>query len=106
LERGGNGLLADLLPQVIKARREQGRLEQRIALVRYVEALRVHAAGHDGKLPEKLSDIALPLPDDPFTGKPFVYEIEAATVRLRGGSPRDGEKKAACDVRYEVTLQK
>jgi hypothetical protein len=106
LERGGNGLLAGLLPHVIEARREQGRQEQRIALLRLVEALRLHAADHDGKLPAKLSDIAVPLPNDPFTGKPFVYEVEDATARLRGGSPRHGEKNAACDVRFDVTLRK
>jgi hypothetical protein len=105
-ERGGNGLLSDLMPQVIPARREQARLEQRIALLRHIEALRLHAAGHDGKLPEKLSDIAMPLPNDPFTGKPFVYDVEAATAHLRGSPPRRGDKNASVKVCYDVTLQK
>lgn len=105
LERGCNGCLADLMPQVIKAKREQGRLEQRIALLRHVEALRLYAAGHDGKLPEKLSDIAVPLPNDPFTGKPFVYKRERATAQLFGSPARIEEKNSISRVRYEVSLQ-
>jgi hypothetical protein len=94
-ERNGDGLFADLLPRVLKARRAQGRLEQRIALLRHVEALRLFAADHGGRLPEALADCAVPLPDDPFTGKPFAYKGEGATAHLRGG-----------DVHYEVTIQK
>jgi hypothetical protein len=58
------------------------------------------------KLPSKLADVALPLPDDPFTGKAFDYRVEGATARLRGAPPRGEEKKAAYPVLYEVTLQK
>ena len=70
-ERSGNGLFADFLPHIIKLCRARGQLERQIALLRHVEALRLYAAGHDGKLPAKLSDIPVPLPVDPFTGKPF-----------------------------------
>ena len=83
-ERDGDGLFADLLPHIIKLRRAQGQLEQQIALLRHVEALRLYAAEHDGKLPAKLSDISVPLPVDPVTGKPFVYTVEGATAHLRG----------------------
>jgi hypothetical protein len=97
---GGDGLFADLLPDVLKLRRTQGRLEQRIALLRHVEALRLYAVAHDGKLPEKLADCPVPLPDDPFTGKPFGYQVEAATAHLRAGLPRGD------NTRYEVTIRK
>jgi hypothetical protein len=106
LERAGDSLLAAFLPQVIQARREQGRLERRIALLRYVEALRLYGADHDGKLPGKLSDIAVPLPNDPFTGKAFIYQVESTTARLRGNPPKSEEKNAAYSVVYEVTLRK
>ncbi|HEY7423464.1 MAG TPA: hypothetical protein VH682_04410 [Gemmataceae bacterium] len=105
-ERGGNGLFADLVPHVIPDRRAQGRLEQRIALLRHVEALRLYAAEHDGKLPEKLADIAVPLPHDPFTGKPFVYKREGTTAHLRGSPPRGEEKNPTYNVRYEIAIQK
>jgi hypothetical protein len=89
-----------------KVRRAQGRLEQRIALLRHVEALRLYAADHEGKLPEKLSDVAVPLPSDPFTGKPFHYRVEGSTAHLRGTPPSGLEKEAAWNVHYEVTIQK
>jgi hypothetical protein len=95
--RGSDGLFADLLPDIIAARRAQGRLEQRIALLRHIEALRLYAAAHDGRLPEKLADCPVPLPDDPFTGKPFIYKAEGATAHLRGAGPRGA---------YDVTIQK
>ncbi len=78
-------LLADaMLPATRVVRRSQGRLEQRIALMCTVEAVRHFAAEHDGRLPERLGEIALPLPDDPFTGKPFRYERAGATAQPSG----------------------
>lgn len=90
-----DGLLADLLPNVVEIRRAQGRLEQRIALLRCVGALRLYAAAHDGKVPDKLSECPVPLPDDPITGKPFHYKVESATAHLYGG-----------DVHYLITMLK
>jgi hypothetical protein len=106
LERETNCLLAALLPPVLQARREQGRLEQRIALLRYIEALRLYAADHEGKLPSNVSAIAVPLPNDPFTGKAFVYRVEGATAHLRNNLPHREEKNADYNVHYEVTLEK
>ena len=72
-------LFADvLIPGVYKVRPAQVRLDQRIALLRHVEALRLYAAEHNGSLPAKLSDFSVPVPDDPFTGKPFRYERDGA----------------------------
>jgi hypothetical protein len=95
-----------VLPAVDKVRRAQSRLEQRIALLRHVEALRLYAAAHDGKLPEKLADVGVPLPDDPFTGKPFRYNAEGATAHVRGSPPPGLEKEPVYNVHYEVTIQK
>lgn len=77
----------------------QARVDQRIALLRCVEALRIHAAEHDGKLPAKLDDIRLPLPVDPATGKPFSYKVEGKTVHLLG-------EPLPIRIRYEVTIGK
>ena len=72
-------LFADvLIPGVYEVRPAQVRLDQRIALLRHVEALRLYAAEHNGSLPAKLSDFSVPVPDDPFTGKPFRYERDGA----------------------------
>ncbi len=100
-------LLADSLVPAVKAvRRAQARLDQRIALLRTVEALRLHAAEHDGKLPAKLSEIAVPVPDDPITGKPFRYELIGATAHLRGSPPPGDEKVAILNIHYVLTVRK
>jgi hypothetical protein len=95
----GSGLLADLLPPVLEHRLAQARLEQEIAVLRHVEALRMFAAGHAGNLPARLEDISLALPVDPFTGKPFQYELEKGTARLRSGSAKYPE------FRIDVTVE-
>jgi hypothetical protein len=102
---GEDGVFAELLPQFIQVRRAQARLEQRLALLRHVEALRLYAAEHDGRLPEKLADVPVPLPADPFTGKPFGYQVKATTAYFRGGPPPEDEN-SGYNGRYEVTLQK
>jgi hypothetical protein len=66
----------------------------------------MYAAEHDGKLPAKLSDLPVPVPDDPFTGKPFRYEVDGATAHLRGSPPREQEKNPAYNLHYEITIQK
>jgi hypothetical protein len=98
--------LFDVAPSIAKIRRAQGRLDQRLALLRHVEALRLYAAEHRGKLPPKLSDISVPLPDDPFTGKPFRYEVTGGTAHLRGTPPPGTEKQPGWNIHYEVTIQK
>ena len=54
----------------------------------------MHAAEHGGVFPAKLSDVSVPLPDDPFTGKPFLYETSGKTAHLRG-TPPEALKNAA-----------
>ncbi len=96
----------DFIPEVSNMLHVKGRLEQRVALLRHVEALRLYAAEHNGVLPTKLSDITVPLPEDPVTGKPFRYEVNGTTAHLRGTPPPGTEKEPAYNVHYEVTLQK
>jgi hypothetical protein len=90
-----------LVSSILKYRRDQGVHEQRFALLRHVEALRMYAAEHKGLLPEKLSDITLPLPVDRFTGKPFRYSREGATAHLRGNQSPGAE---GIPVHYEITI--
>ena len=66
----------------------------------------MYAAENDGKLPAKLSDVKLPLPVDPITGKPFPYQLDGKTATLRGTPPAGRENQAGYDVRYEVTIVK
>ena len=100
-------LLFDLfLPGIQKVRQAQGRLEQRMALLRCVEAIRMHAAENGGKLPSKLDDIALALPVDPFTGKSFRYALEGEAAHLRGTPPPGEEKTPSLNIHYEITVRK
>lgn len=92
-------LLAGFTPVIFKVKESQTRLDQRIALLRCVEALRIYAAEHDGKLPAKLEDIDLPLPVDPATGKSFYYNVDGNTAHLDGA-------RLIIQVRYEVTMEK
>lgn len=103
---GKEGLFTGFAPALSKVRRAQGRLEQRIALLRHAEALRLYAAGHEGKLPAKLAEIDVPLPVDPFTGKPFRYELKDGAAHLRGTPPKGDEKNPAYNLHYEITIRK
>jgi hypothetical protein len=93
-----------LLEGVAKVRRVHGRVDQRIAQLRHVEALRLYAAEHHGTLPATLSDFSVPLRDDPFTGKPFRFEVTGNMAHIRGNPPPGLEKEPGYNVHYEVTL--
>jgi hypothetical protein len=95
-----------LLPAMVSVRRSQARLDQRIALLRLVEAVRLYAADHKSTLPAKLSDFTVPLADDPITGKPFRYELKCAAAHIRGSPPSGEEKNPHFNIHFEVTLQK
>lgn len=77
------------------------RCDRQVALLRIVEALRLHAAGHEGKLPEKLADITeAPTPDDPVTGKPFEYHSAGDRASITG------PKAGGWEVNFEITMAK
>jgi hypothetical protein len=99
------GLLVGFVPATMKVRNANVRLEQRFAMLRVVEALRLHAAEHRA-FPEKLADIQVPIPVDPVTGKPFLYKLEGKTAKLGGAAPRGMETNAAFNIRYELTMRK
>jgi hypothetical protein len=93
-----------LLPAIDSVLSAQARLDRKAAALRCVEALRLHAAAHGGKLPARLADITdVPIPLDPFTGKPFVYRLDGDRVTLSG---LPGEKdRPHFTLRYELTLR-
>jgi hypothetical protein len=68
--------LVKFMPMVAPLLGSVARRDRAIALFRVVEALRMHAATHDAKLPSSLEAIdAVPIPIDPVAGKPFVYHL-------------------------------
>ena len=64
----------------------------------------MYAAEHKA-FPSKLSDVTVPLPVDPFTGKPFPYESNGKTAHIRGTPPRSAKENAALRLHYEITLR-
>ena len=81
-------------------------IQRRIDALRVVEAIRHYAATHDSQLPESLTRIVdTPIPDDPFTGKPFRYEvIEGAAMLSAQGIEVEGKEIKA--IRYRITLRR
>jgi hypothetical protein len=98
-------LFVDLLPPLHQTRLAQLRLEQRIVILRHVEALRMYAAAHNGELPQKLTDVGVPLPGDLFTGKPFNYKLDGTTAHLRASLGKGEEKNTQGRLHYEITIR-
>jgi hypothetical protein len=81
-------------------------LERRFALLRTIEALRLHAGEHDGQWPDTLDDLRpLPLSADPFTGKAFAYRREGNTAILEAGAPPGHLPNHGNAIRCELTLR-
>jgi len=82
-------LFVQYLPAVGPAMMAELRLDRRVAALRVIEAIRIHAAANAGALPDALNQItAVPVPDDPATGKPFDYHRDGGSASLSG--PRAG----------------
>ncbi len=68
-----------LLPAMPKARGAFARSERSNAVLRLLEALRIYAAAHEGRLPDTLGDVTeVPVPIAPFNRQ---------AVRVRVGRP-------------------
>jgi len=83
---------ARMLPNVRSAHLAEVRPGQKIAALRVVEAIRLHAIRHGGELPGSLDQIkGVPIPLDPASGRPFEYRREGATAILNA-SPIAGSR--------------
>jgi hypothetical protein len=91
-----------LMPAMQAARGAQVQLERDVAALRVIEALRMHAAEHEGQLPKTLDEItAVPVPLNPATGKPFVYRLDGKTAVLELPA---GDRIPASYRRYEIQI--
>jgi hypothetical protein len=93
-----------LVPDMKRFKAAQIRLEQRIAYLRVIEAIRLYAHENGGKLPAKLDDIKLPIPSDPFTNQPFEYSVKGGVATLHGANPLPGNE--LLNRYYEITIHK
>jgi hypothetical protein len=79
------------------------RIDQRIALLRCIEAIRMHAAEHGGQPPETLAAVKIvPLPLDPMTGQPFSYAVKGKEITLQAAP---AEKDAKPSLSYKIQLK-
>lgn len=93
-----------VLPAVEKVHQAGARTERRVAAMRAVEAVRIHAEAA-AALPKELAELKkVPVPDDPLTGKPFVYAVNPDGFTLR--SPESESVPKAVAVSYEVKMRK
>ena len=78
-------LFVQYLPNLQGVMMAELRIERRIAALRVIEAIRIHAAAHAGALAESLDRITeVPVPEDPATGKPFEYHRDGNSATLSG----------------------
>ncbi len=91
----------DVLPSLGRARFLFARVDRDAAALQCIEAIRIYAAGHDGRLPASLEEIEeTPAPYDPVTGKPFIYECSGDRATILAPAP-PGQN----GVRYELTMR-
>jgi hypothetical protein len=99
----GHILARIFLPALDRVIARQNLLDRQIAALRVVEAIRIYAAAHDGKLPDELRDVGkVPVPDDPGTGRPFEFHRDgdaAVLVSQIPGEPPDSK------IRYRVIVR-
>jgi len=96
----------DFLPALQKVFAVPAALEHRLAALQCIEAIRLFASRHDGRLPAALKDITeVPVPIDPVTGQPFVYRVEGDKAFLFGEG-RSNSPPVLNPVRYELILKR
>ncbi|QJW98335.1 hypothetical protein [Frigoriglobus tundricola] len=100
------GAFAQLLPVFNKVLHAKVRVHQTVAQLTASEGVRAYAADNRGQLPIALDAVKLPVPADPMTGKPFVYELKDGRALIRGTPPRGLETWPTYNRVYAVTVRK
>jgi hypothetical protein len=101
-----NLLVSSLLPSLERVLYARARLDRQIAMLRVIEALRLHAASNDGQWPDSLDAITLvPIPNDPLTGKAFEYTRQRDRATLRANPPPGEAPSQLYAIRYEITFK-
>lgn len=96
-----------LLPATAKVFTARARLDRQIAVLRVIEAIRLHAAANGGKLPESLDAVTLvPVHRDPVFDKPFEYRRDGDKAMLSAPPPPGMPAIAGQVIRYELTIGK
>ncbi len=97
-------LFLSLTPALNSVRLAGTRLERQLDAMQCIEAIRLYTNGHEGKLPPSLEAITdVPLPLDPATGKPFLYQVNGNSAAF-SAPPPPGFNFPAYAIRYELRL--
>lgn len=81
------GIPQGLLPSFDAFHESVTRSKQRLAMIQAIEAIRMAGAENEGKLPESLESVPVPVPLDPFMGKAFSYRVEGDVATLASEFP-------------------
>ena len=95
-----------VVPSFRSAQEAPARIDRRIAALRIIEVLRLHADVHDGKLPASLDEIkVVPIPSDPMTGNPFQYRLDNERATLFAPAPEGDTPRVSNVLMYELTMK-
>jgi hypothetical protein len=90
-----------LTPSLNPVRLAPLKLDRQLDALQCIEAIRLYAFAHDGKLPATLEGITeSPVPVDPATGKPFVYEAYGNSATLSAPVPPGAPNHPLYSIRY------
>jgi len=80
------------------------KFDRRVKLLQTLESIRDHAKTHEGHLPEALSALELPAPNDPLTVQPFEYGIKDGKATLRMATIEGIALEAQRPTVYEIRI--
>ncbi len=90
--------------QMVKYCTEQAMLQQHLAALQTIEAIRIYAATHQGRLPATLAEMTdPPAPITPITGRLLQYEVDGNTFTVNAPAPEGFDVSKG--VRYIVTMK-
>jgi hypothetical protein len=96
-----------LTPALNAARLAALRVDRHFDALECVEAIRLYAHAHAGKLPASLDEITdAPVPEDPATGRPFVYKVDGDTATLSAPVPPGAPDHWSYKINYVLKLAK
>lgn len=84
-----SGLTYGVLPTMDAFLNAMTRTRQRVAVIQAIEAIRMAGAENGGKLIDSLDKAPVPVPSDPFTGKPFSYHVHGDVAILSSAFPKN-----------------
>jgi hypothetical protein len=94
------GVTINLLPSIDAVNEVVTRTRLRIAMIQVIEAIKMAGAENGGKLIESLNQAPVPVPNNPYTDKPFSYQVSGDTAVLSSDFPE------ALPIRIELKFAK